>query len=227
MFPVGDDRGNGTGAPVITVSLIVLNVIVFLIELGQGSQGALQSFITAWGVVPREYSVGRDLPPLIPFPFWATLLTSMFLHGGWMHLGGNMLYLWIFGDNIERAMGTARFLGFYLICGVVAGLAHIVFSGASAVPSVGASGAISGVLGGYLLLFPQNRVRVLMRGGIASVPAIVVLGFWIVIQLFSQIGSIAETSDGGGVAYMAHIGGFAAGFLLVKLFTAGRRLAVA
>ena len=227
MFPVGDDRGNGTGAPVVTISLIVLNVLVFFIELGQGSQGALQSFITAWGVVPREYSVGRDLPPLIPFPFWATLLTSMFLHGGWMHLGGNMLYLWIFGDNIERAMGTARFLGFYLICGVVAGLAHIVFSGASAVPSVGASGAISGVLGGYLLLFPQNRVRVLMRGGIASVPAIVVLGFWIVIQLFSQIGSIAETSDGGGVAYMAHIGGFAAGFVLVKLFTAGRRLAVA
>ena len=227
MFPVGDDRGPGTGAPIVTMALIAVNVLAFFIELGQGSQGALQSFITAWGVVPREYSVGRDLPPLIPFPFWFTLLTSMFLHGGWMHLGGNMLYLWIFGDNIERAMGTARFLGFYLICGVVAGLAHIVFSGGSAVPSVGASGAISGVLGGYLLLFPQNRVRVLMRGGIASVPAIVVLGFWIVIQLFSQIGSIAETSDGGGVAYMAHIGGFAAGLVLVKLFTAGRRLAVA
>lgn len=227
MFPVGDDRGPGTGAPIVTMALIVVNVLAFFIELGQGSQGALQSFITAWGVVPREYSVGRDLPPLIPFPFWATLFTSMFLHGGWMHLGGNMLYLWIFGDNIERAMGAARFLGFYLICGVVAGLAHIVFSGGSAVPSVGASGAISGVLGGYLLLFPKNRVRVLMRGGIASVPAIVVLGFWIVIQLFSQIGSIAETSDGGGVAYMAHIGGFAAGLVLVKLFTAGRRLAVA
>jgi membrane associated rhomboid family serine protease len=144
-----------------------------------------------------------------------------------MHLGGNMLYLWIFGDNIERAMGSARFLTFYVICGVVAGLAHILFSGASAVPSVGASGAISGILGGYLLLFPQNRVRVMTRGGIASVPAIVVLGFWIVIQLFSQLGSIAETSDTGGVAYMAHIGGFAAGLVLVKLFTAGRRLAVA
>ena len=138
-----------------------------------------------------------------------------------------MLYLWIFGDNIERAMGNARFLVFYLTCGVVAGLAHIVFSGGSAVPSVGASGAISGVLGGYLLLFPQNRVRVMTRGGIASVPAIVVLGFWIVIQLVSQIGSIAQTSDTGGVAYMAHIGGFAAGLVLVKLFTTGRRLAVA
>ena len=138
-----------------------------------------------------------------------------------------MLYLWIFGDNLERAMGTARFLVFYVICGIIAGLAHVAFSGGSAVPSVGASGAISGVLGGYLLLFPQNRVRVLTRGGITSVPAIVVLGFWIVIQLFSQIGSIAQTSDGGGVAYMAHIGGFAAGLVLVKLFTAGRRLAVA
>jgi len=178
-------------------------------------------------VVPREYSVGHDLPPLIPFPYWSTLLTSMFLHGGWMHLGGNMLYLWIFGDNLERAMGSARYLAFYLICGIVAGLAHIAFSGGSAVPSVGASGAISGVLGGYLLLFPQNRVRVLTRGGIASVPALVVLGFWIVIQLFSQLGSIAQTSGGGGVAYMAHIGGFVAGLVLVKLFTAGRQLAVA
>ena len=227
MFPVGDDRGPGTGAAIVTIALIVLNVLAFFLELGQGSPDALQSFITAWGVVPREYNVGHDLPPLIPLPFWSTLLTSMFLHGGWMHLGGNMLYLWIFGDNIERAMGSARFLAFYVICGVVAGLAHILFSGASAVPSVGASGAISGVLGGYLLLFPQNRVRVMTRGGIASVPAIVVLGFWIVIQLFSQMGSIAETSDTGGVAYMAHIGGFAAGLVLVKLFTAGRRLAVA
>jgi len=227
MFPVGDDRGPGAGAAIVTIALIAINVLAFFLELGQGSPDALQSFITAWGVVPREYSVGRDLPPLIPLPFWSTLLTSMFLHGGWMHLGGNMLYLWIFGDNIERAMGSARFLTFYVICGVVAGLAHILFSGASAVPSVGASGAISGVLGGYLLLFPQNRVRVIMRGGIASVPAIVVLGFWIVIQLFSQMGSVAETSDTGGVAYMAHIGGFAAGLVLVKLFTAGRRLAVA
>jgi membrane associated rhomboid family serine protease len=227
MFPVGDDRGSGTGTAIVTITLIALNVLAFFLELGQGSPDALQSFITAWGVVPREYNVGHDLPPLIPLPFWSTLLTSMFLHGGWMHLGGNMLYLWIFGDNIERAMGSARFLTFYVVCGVVAGLAHILFSGASAVPSVGASGAISGVLGGYLLLFPQNRVRVLTRGGIASVPAIVVLGFWIVIQLFSQMGSIAETSDTGGVAYMAHIGGFAAGLVLVKLFTAGRRLAVA
>ena len=227
MFPVGDDRGPGSGVAIVTISLIVLNVLVFLLELGQGSEGALQSFITAWGVVPREYSVGHDLPPLIPFPYWATLFTSMFLHGGWMHLGGNMLYLWIFGDNIERAMGSARYLAFYVICGVVAGLAHILFSGGSAVPSVGASGAISGVLGGYLLLFPQNRIKVLTRGGMTTVPALVVLGFWIVLQLFSQLGSIAQTSDGGGVAYMAHIGGFVAGLVLVKLFTARRQLATA
>jgi membrane associated rhomboid family serine protease len=210
----------------VTIALIVLNVLVFVLELGQGSERALQSFITAWGVVPAEYTVRHDLPPLIPLPYWSTLITSMFLHGGWMHLGGNMLYLWIFGDNIERAMGNARFLVFYVICGIVAGLAHIAFSGGSPVPSVGASGAISGVLGGYLVLFPQNRVRVLTRGGIASVPAVVVLGFWIVLQLISQVGSIAQTSDGGGVAYMAHIGGFVAGLVLVKFFAAGRPLAV-
>jgi len=228
MFPIGDeDNGSGRGPAIVTISLIVLNVLAFFLELGQGSEGALQSFITAWGVVPREYSVGQDLPPLIPLPFWATLITSMFLHGGWMHLGGNMLYLWIFGDNIERAMGSARFLVFYMICGIVAGLAHIAFAGGSTIPSVGASGAISGVLGGYLLMFPNNRVRVLTRGGVASVPAIVVLGFWIVIQLISQAGSIAQTSEGGGVAYMAHIGGFVAGLVLVKLFAAGRRPSMA
>jgi membrane associated rhomboid family serine protease len=228
MFPIGDDRGTDRGAPIVTLGLIVLNVLAFMLELGQGSEGALQSFIQAWGVVPREYSVHRDLPPLIPFPYWSTLLTSMFLHGGWMHLGGNMLYLWIFGDNIERAMGHVRYLVFYLVCGTAAGLAHIAFAGGSAIPSVGASGAISGILGGYLLLFPQNRVRVLTRAGVTSVPAILVLGFWIVIQLISQVGSIAHTSEGGGVAYMAHIGGFVAGLLLVKVFAAGRsRAAVA
>jgi len=226
MFPVGDDREPGQGIAVVTIALIVLNVLVFLVELGQGSDAALQSFITVWGVVPREFGAGKDLSPLIPLPYWSTLITSMFLHGGWLHLGGNMLYLWIFGDNIERAMGSMRFLAFYLICGIVAGLAHIAFSLGSMVPSVGASGAISGVLGGYLLMFPRNRVRVLTRGGIASVPAIAVLGFWIVIQLFSEIGSIAQTSDGGGVAYMAHIGGFVAGLVLVKLFVAGRQVAV-
>jgi len=169
--------------------------------------------------------VRHDLPPTIPVPFWSTLFTSMFLHAGWMHLGGNMLYLWIFGDNLEDVLGHGRFIVFYLVCGIAAGLAQIFASGASNVPSLGASGAISGVLGGYLVLFPRNRVRVLTRGGIASVPAIVVLGLWIVIQLISGIGSIANT-ESGGVAYMAHIGGFVAGLLLVKPMTVGRPVAI-
>ena len=226
MLPIGDDDGTTRGAGIVTIALIVLNVLAFFVELGQGSEGALQSFITSWGVVPREYSVGHDIPPTIPLPYWSTLITSMFLHGGWMHLGGNMLYLWIFGDNLERVMGAAKYAVFYIVCGIAAGLAHILFAGGSTVPSVGASGAISGVLGGYLLMFPKNRVKVLTRGGVASVPALVVLGMWIVIQLVSQLGSIAETSQGGGVAYMAHIGGFVAGMALVKLF-ATRQLATA
>jgi rhomboid family protein len=224
MFPIGDEGERGRGAALVTIALIVANVLAFLVELGQPSEAALNSFIQAWGVVPHEYSARQDLPPLIPLPFWITLFTSMFLHGGWMHLGGNMLYLWIFGDNIERAMGAVRYLVFYTVCGLAAGLAQIVFSSGSNVPSIGASGAISGVLGGYLLMFPQNRVRVLTRGGVASVPAIFVLGFWIVIQFVNGLGSIANTSDTGGVAYMAHIGGFVAGMVLVKLFASRRPL---
>jgi len=222
MFPVGDDQVAGGPPKIVTVGLIALNVLVFLLEMSQRSEGALQSLIQAWGVVPQEYAAGHDIPPTIPLPFWSTLITSMFLHGGWMHLGGNMLYLWIFGDNLEKVMGHARFLLFYLVCGIAAGIAHILASGASAVPTVGASGAISGVLGGYLVLFPRNRVRVLTRGGIMAVPAIVVLGFWILIQLVNGVGSVAVTADTGGVAYVAHIGGFVAGLLLVKVMTIGR-----
>ncbi len=220
MLPIGDEREAGAGRPILTWALVALNVAVFLLEVARPA-GALQAFVTAWGVVPREYSVGRDLAPLIPVPFWSTLLTSMFLHGGWMHLGGNMLYLWIFGDNLEHRMGHARFLVFYLLCGLAAGAAHIAFNSGSAVPTVGASGAISGVLGGYLLLFPKNRVRVLTRGGVMAVPAMYVLGFWIFIQFINSAGSMANTSEtgsGGGVAYLAHVGGFVAGLALVKLF---------
>jgi membrane associated rhomboid family serine protease len=226
MLPIGDDRAHGP-APVITYGLIALNVLAFLVEMTRPSEAALQSFIQAWGVVPREYSLGRDLAPAIPLPFWSTLFTSMFLHGGWMHLGGNMLYLWIFGDNLEKVMGGIRFLVFYLACGLAASFAHIFFGSSSTIPAVGASGAISGVLGGYLLLFPRNRVRVLTRGGIAHVPAIVVLGFWIVIQMINGFGSMATTAETGGVAYMAHIGGFVAGLALVKLMASQRRPAYA
>jgi membrane associated rhomboid family serine protease len=225
MFPIGDERVQGGSPAVVTFGLIALNVLAFVVELAQPSEGALQSFIQAWGVVPREYSLVRDLPPTIPLPFWSTLLTSMFLHGGWMHLGGNMLYLWIFGDNLEKVMGAGRFVIFYLVCGLAASFAHIMFGPNSAIPAVGASGAISGVLGGYLVLFPQNRIRVLTRGGVASVPAIAVLGFWILIQLFNGIGSMAATTETDGVAYMAHIGGFVAGLVLVKLMA--RRAALA
>ena len=220
MLPIGDERETGAGPALVTWALVAINIAVFLLEVSRPAD-ALQAFVTAWGVVPREYSAGRDLAPLIPVPFWSTLLTSMFLHGGWMHLGGNLLYLWIFGDNLEHRMGHVKFLVFYLLTGLAAGGAHILFNASSNVPTVGASGAISGVLGGYLLLFPKNRVRILTYGGIAAVPAIVVLGFWIFIQFVNSAGSMArtsETGDGGGVAYLAHVGGFVAGLVLVKLF---------
>lgn len=222
MLPIGDDDVPGGTGRFVTIALVAANLLAFFMELGQPSEGALQSFIQAWGVVPREYAVHRDLAPHIPLPFWSTLLTSMFLHAGWAHLGGNMLYLWIFGDNLEKVLGHARMLAFYLVCGVTAGLTHIAFASNSAVPTVGASGAISGVLGGYLVLFPRNRVRVLTRGGIATVPAFLMLGLWILIQLVSGVGSIANTQEGGGVAFMAHVGGFVAGVVLVKVFALGR-----
>jgi membrane associated rhomboid family serine protease len=221
MLPIGDERSGGR-APV-TIALVALNVLAFFVELSQPSQGALQSFIQSWGVVPREYSAGRDLSPYIPLPFWSTLFTSMFLHGGWAHLGGNMLYLWIFGDNIESALGRARFLSFYLVCGVAAALGHIALNSGSSVPTVGASGAISGILGAYLVLFPGNRVRVLTSGGVASVPASYMLGIWILIQFVNGIGAIASTPETGGVAYAAHVFGFLAGLLLGKVMARGPR----
>jgi membrane associated rhomboid family serine protease len=149
----------------------------------------------------------------------------MFLHAGWGHLGGNMLFLWIFGDNIEHRIGHVRFIVFYLACGLAAGLAHILFNSGSLIPTVGASGAISGVMGGYLLLFPRNRVYVLTWGGVATVPAMLMLGLWIVLQFVNSVGSVASTpeTESGGVAYLAHVGGFVAGLALAPLFSLGRR----
>jgi membrane associated rhomboid family serine protease len=223
MFPIGDENEH-SGIAFVTIALIVLNVIAFLNEINR-PEGAIQAFIYAWGVVPKEFAAGVDLPPLIPVPYWSTMITSMFLHGGWGHLGGNMLFLWIFGDNIEHRLGHLRFAIFYLGCGVAAGIAHIVFNSGSIVPAVGASGAISGVLGGYLLMFPRNRVYVLTWGGVIAVPALFMLGLWIVTQFVNGFGSIAMTDEtgGGGVAYMAHIGGFVAGFLFAPLLGTGRR----
>jgi len=222
MFPIGDDNEH-SGIAFVTIALIVLNVVAFLNEINRPEQ-AVQAFIFAWGVVPREYAAGTDLPPLIPLPYWSTILTSMFLHGGWGHLGGNMLFLWIFGDNIEHRLGHVRFVVFYLGCGLAASLAHIFFNSGSIVPAVGASGAISGVLGGYLLMFPRNRVYVLTWVGVVGVPALFMLGLWILTQFINGVGSIAVTDEtgGGGVAYMAHIGGFVAGLVLAPLFAVGR-----
>ena len=222
MFPIGDENERDSGTAFVTMGLIALNVLAFLFEVNQPSEAALQSFIEAWGVVPREYAAGRDLAPAIPYPYWTTLFTSMFLHGGWGHLGGNMLFLWIFGDNLEHRLGHLRFVVFYLVCGLAAGLAHILANSASLVPTVGASGAISGVLGGYLLMFPRNRVYVMTYGGVATVPAMLMLGLWILLQFINGVGSVADTPETGGVAYLAHIGGFIAGLALAPLFAVGR-----
>src|SRR6185503_5457971 len=150
------------------------------------------------------------------------LFTSMFMHAGWLHLLGNMLYLWIFGDNVEDRFGHVKFTIFYLLCGIAATFAQLAFSTDSNIPNLGASGAIAGVLGGYLLLFPRSRVNVLMGRGVIPMPALVVIGLWIVIQLVSGVGSISERADTGGVAYMAHIGGFIAGFVLTFLLRGKR-----
>jgi membrane associated rhomboid family serine protease len=221
MFPIGDENDH-SGIAFVTISVLALNVLAFLFEINRPSEAHVQAFITAWGVVPREYSAGVDLPPRIPYPVWTTLLTSMFLHGGWGHLGGNMLFLWIFGDNIEHRIGHLRFIVFYLACGIAAGIAHILFNSASAIPTVGASGAISGILGGYLLMFPRNRVYVVTYGGVATVPAIFMLGLWILTQFINGVGEVARTDETGGVAYMAHIGGFVAGLVLAPLLAVGR-----
>ena len=222
MFPIGDENEQGAGPAYVTIAVVAINVLAFFMEISRPSEAAVQAFITAWGVVPHEYSAGVDLPPTIPYPLWTTLLTSMFLHGGWGHLGGNMLFLWIFGDNLEHRIGHLRFLTFYLVCGIAAGLAHIVFNSQSTVPTVGASGAISGVLGGYLLLFPRNRVYVLTYGGVTAVPALFMLGLWILMQFINGVGEVARTPETGGVAYIAHIGGFVAGMVLAPMLAAGR-----
>ena len=209
MLPIGDDNSCERIFPIVTYALIALNVLFFFIELGGGDP-----FVRQWAFVPSRFLSH----PSTDFP---TLFTSMFMHGGWVHLGGNMLYLWIFGDNVEDRLGHGLFLAFYLICGLAATFAQLMVDPGSHVPNLGASGAIAGVLGSYILLFPQGTVRVLQGQQVVQMPALMVIGFWIVLQLFSGIGSIANTSDTGGVAYMAHVGGFAAG-CLVTLLLRGR-----
>jgi membrane associated rhomboid family serine protease len=198
----------------VTYGLIALNVLFFFLEMSQG-----ESFIRQWSVIPRQLVAN----PVAELP---TVFTAMFMHAGWMHLLGNMLYLWIFGDNVEDQMGRAKFLIFYLLCGIAATLAQVMVSSTSSIPNLGASGAIAGVLGSYIILFPQGRIRVMMRGGTITMPALVVIGMWIVLQLVSGVGSITQSSQTGGVAYMAHIGGFVAGLAGAFLFS-GRGLRMA
>jgi membrane associated rhomboid family serine protease len=212
MFPIGDDNGTRRLVPVVTYALIALNVLFFLVELIAGD-----AFIEAWSFVPSRFLAS-------PATELVTIFTSMFMHGGWFHIGGNMLYLWIFGDNVEDRFGHLRYLAFYLLCGIAATFAQLAFSMESSIPNLGASGAIAGVLGAYVLLFPRRRVTILLGYVVVPMPALAVIGFWIVLQFFNGIGSIAASTDTGGVAYMAHIGGFIAG-LVLALVLRGKRVA--
>lgn len=217
MIPLHDDNPSSS-PPYVTITLIGICVLVFFWELSLGER--LQMAVYSLGVIPAVVFGGQSLPPeLQVVPPWLSVFTSMFMHSGWMHLIGNMLYLWIFGDNVEDAMGRGRFIVFYLLCGIAAVVAQALPNPDSVIPMIGASGAISGVLGAYLLLYPHARVLVAIPFGFyihtMRVPAGLVLVLWFVIQLFS---SIAAGNQQGGVAFGAHIGGFLAGMALIPLF---------
>jgi membrane associated rhomboid family serine protease len=229
MLPVGDEgTPPSRGLPFVNLSIIGLCIVAFLMQLMFGADLS----VAAYGTVPYEITHGVDLGPacnfcetpqaLINFPIYVTLLTSMFMHASWLHIGGNMLFLYIFGDNVEDAMGHLGYAIFYLLCGLVATAAQIFVGPNSTIPGVGASGAIAGVMAAYLVMFPQARVRVLAGYyGIIRVPAIFMLGLWFLTQLISGVGTIApatSTGAGGGVAYWAHVGGFVAGLALVWVF---------
>ena len=213
LFPIGDDDSAERSVPIVTYVLIVLNVLFFFVELSGG-----EPFIERWSVVPRRLTQN-------PGADFITVFTSMFMHGGWLHLGGNMLYLWIFGDNVEDRFGHAKFALFYLLCGIAATVAQVVVNAGSTIPNLGASGAIAGVLAAYIILFPRGQVKVLMGRGVVPMPALVVIGLWIVLQFINGVGSITQSSETGGVAYMAHIGGFVAGLVLTFLFRGSRSTA--
>ncbi len=231
MFPLADENLRGRGPAIVTLAFIAINVLVFvLLQLPD------EAFTYAWSVVPAEITTGTDIARTVtvpggsfrlepsPSPVYVTLLSSMFMHGGWLHLLGNMLFLWIFGDNVEHTMNSIVYLGFYLVAGVVGSLAQIAVEPGSLIPSLGASGAISGVLGAYIVLFPTNRVLVVLGYFVTWVPALLAIGLWALLQFVNGIGQIAVTEQTGGVAYMAHIGGFVAGVLAGFAFRSlGRR----
>jgi rhomboid family protein len=237
MFPIGDDNSDRTRTPYVNYILIALNVIVFVFLQGMSGDN---TFTYSYATVPGEILTGRDIvtsakvitDPLTgehftmpglgptPVPVYFTLITSMFMHGGLAHIAGNMLYLWIFGDNIENALGHKRYLIFYLLCGIIASLSHVfatkLLGQNVLIPSLGASGAISGVLGGYILLFPRRRVTMFLFRFITHVSAFWAIGIWIVFQIISGLGMLGGGAS--GVAYAAHLGGFIAGLLLIKFF---------
>jgi len=212
MIPIGDDNSQRRLLPVVTWMLVAINVIVFLLELGGGD-----NFIYTWSFTPAYFTQN-------PAAFFITIFTSMFMHAGWMHLGGNMLYLLIFGDNVEDRFGHFKFLIFYILCGMAATFAQYILDPFVEIPNLGASGAIAGVLAAYLLLLPGGRVRVLIAAWVVRLPAILVIGAWIGLQLLSGIGTLSSTDTAaGGVAYMAHIGGFSAGLILTLFFRKRQR----
>jgi membrane associated rhomboid family serine protease len=232
MLPIGDEDQPG-GLPIVNLVIIAINVLVFVLL-----QLPSDAFTMGFSVIPAEITHGVDLVGPVPIqlpdgtvetiveapgpnPIWLTLFSSMFMHGGWAHLGGNMLFLFIFGDNVERFLGRVKYLVLYLICGVLAAFAQILAGPDSVIPSLGASGAISGVLAAYLVFFPRNRVRVLVGFRfVTEVPAVLMIGLWALLQFVNGIGSIAVSSQTGGVAYWAHIGGFVAGLVFAFLLKA-------
>jgi membrane associated rhomboid family serine protease len=214
-IPLRDISRRPVHRPVVTISIIVINVVVFLLELAGGQQ-----FIEQWAVIPAHIVAGQR---------WITILTAMFMHGGWMHIIGNMVFLWAFGPEIEDAMGPIRYLAFYLLGGIVASVAQIAAMSSSTVPNLGASGAIAAVMGAFLITYPRDKIRTLLLLGwfitVTVIPASVLIGIWFLIQLFSQVGSVVAAQSGGGVAYMAHVGGFIFGAIAAKLFEDPRRIA--
>lgn len=239
VFPISDDNTGRVRTPYVTWTLILINVLVFVFLQGLGTN---ERFTYAFSTVPAEILSGQDIArsvpvelggergsiPLQPTPgsVYMTLLVSMFMHGSLMHLLGNMLFLWIFGDNVEDDLSHLRYTAFYLTTGVLASLAHVAstawFGDNPYIPSLGASGAISGVMGAYLVLHPHRRVRVIVLRMLTDVPGYVAVGLWFVLQLISAFGALGQGPEaGGGVAFMAHIGGFVAGVVLVKAFGVG------
>lgn len=214
IFPIGDDNINGGYKPYVAYTFLAINVMIFLYQITLGAQG-IDNFLNTFGGIPAEITTGVDT---------FTLITSMFLHGGWMHIIGNMIFLWIFADNIEAIIGNLPFLIFYVIGGLVASAAHIFTDPDSMIPVVGASGAISAVMGTYLVMFPKSRIKLIfiMFFRTFYLPAFVFLGFWFAQQLFSGVGTMSSEAGGGGVAWWAHIGGFvygvAMGFLIKKYY---------